>query len=123
MVVTPFTQKQRPSRGRLLDSALRTAIDYIDHHKYDSVEVAVRSLRRRCRGFTPRQYRTALRKAIHLLDNVEAVIAPFDPPYDTLRSWPGFPDATRALRERCPGFLMSTYRLAISWVLFWRHWK
>jgi hypothetical protein len=63
--------ERRPSRGQLLDAAFRTAVDHLDHLKYDSEAEAVRSLRRRCRGFTPRQYRNGLRKAIHLLGCVE----------------------------------------------------
>src|SRR5438067_1272455 len=103
--------ERRPSRGQLLDAAFRTAVDHLDHHKYDSETEAVRSLRRRCRGFTPRQYRNSLRKAIDLLGSVEEVIAPFDPPYDAGRAeggWTGFSDAARALRRRCPGFRLST---------------
>src|SRR3954447_26188019 len=90
-----------PSRGQLLDAAFRTAVDHLDHRKYDSEAAALRSLRRRCRGFTPTQYRNSLRKAIDLLGSVEDVIAPFDPPYDAQRPepvWAGFPEAVRALR-------------------------
>ena len=115
-----------PSRGQLLDAAFRTAVDHLDHRKYGSEEAALRSLRRRCRGFTPRQYRHSLLKAIELLDSVEDVIAPFDPPYDARRAergWADFPEAARALRRRFPGFRLSTCASAIGWVLFWRHWK
>ena len=118
--------ERRPSRGQLLDAAFRTAVDHLDHRQYDSEEAAVRSLRRRCRGFTPGQYRNGLRKAIDLLGSVEEVIAPFDPPYDARDAeggWAGFPEAARALRRRCPGFRLSTCGSAIGWVLFWRHWK
>src|SRR4051794_31434888 len=116
----------RPGRGQLLDAAFRTAVDHIDHHRYDSEEAALRSLRRRCRGFTTTQYRNALRKATDLLASVEEVIAPYGPPYDASRAaggWGGFPEATRALQRRCPGFRLSTCGSAIGWVLFWRHWK
>src|SRR5689334_13387325 len=97
-------ERTRPSRGALLDAAFRTAVDHVDHRKYESEAAAVRSLRRRCRGFTPGQYRNSLRKAIDLLGSVEEVIAPFDPPYDARRAegdWAGFPEAARALQRRC----------------------
>ena len=117
---------RRPSRGQLLDAAFRTAVDHIDHRKYDSEAAALKSLRRRCRGFTPTQYRNALRKATDLLGSVEEVIDPFDPPYDAggaEAGWAGFHDAARALRGRCPGFRLSTCGSAIGWILFWHHWK
>jgi hypothetical protein len=118
--------EKRPNRGQLLDAAFRTAVDHIDHHKYGSEADALNSLRRRCRGFTPTQYRNALRKATDLLGSVEEVIAPFDPPYDAGSAeggWSGFADAARALRSRCPGFRLSTCGSAIGWILFWHHWK
>jgi hypothetical protein len=118
--------ERRPSRGQLLDAAFRTAVDHLDHRKYDTEEAALRSLRRRCRGFTPRQYRNGFRKAIELLGSVEEVIAPFDPPYDARAAegvWTSFPEAVRALQRRCPGFRRSTCGSAIGWVLFWHHWK
>jgi hypothetical protein len=118
--------ERKPSRGQRLDAAFRTAVDYLDHRKYDSEAAALGSLRRRCPGFTPTQYRNSLRKALDLLGSVDEVIAPFGPPYDAPRAergWAGFPDAARALRRRCPGFRLSTCGSAIGWVLFWRHWK
>lgn len=118
--------ERKPGRGQLLDAAFRTAVDHLDHRKYNTETAAERSLRRRCRGFTPRQYRNSLRKAIGLLGSVEEVIAPFDPPYDARSAeggWAGFPDAARALQRRCPGFRLSTCGSAIGWVLFWHHWK
>src|SRR4051794_23357683 len=87
---------KRPNRGQLLDAAFRTAVDHIDHHKYGSEADALKSLRRRCRGFTPTQYRNALRKATDPLRSVEEGIAPFDPPYDVGSAeggWSGFADA------------------------------
>ncbi|HEU5118344.1 MAG TPA: hypothetical protein VFT74_17130 [Isosphaeraceae bacterium] len=119
-------EKTKPSRGELLDAAFRTAVDHVDHCKYQSEAEALRSLRRRCRGFSPTQYFNALRRAIELLGSVEEVIAPFQPPYDPREAedgWSGFPEAARALQRRCPGFRLSTCGSAIGWVLFWRHWK
>ena len=116
-----------PSRGDLLDAAFRTAVDYVDHRKYDTEAGALKSLRRRCRGFTARQYEGALRRAVRLLDSVEEVIAPFDPPYDGYQAiehgWPAGEEAARALHQRFHGFRLDTCRSAIGWVLFWRHWK
>jgi hypothetical protein len=89
--------EKRPNRGRLLDAAFRTADDHIDHRKYGSEAAALKSPRRRCRGFTPTQYRNALREATDLLGSVEEAIAPFDRPgrNGTARS--------TVRRRRCPG--------------------
>jgi hypothetical protein len=117
---------RKPSRGQLLDAAFRTAVDHVGYSKYESETGALKSLRRRCRGFTPMQYRNALLRAIELLGNVKEVIAPFDPPYDAVipdGGWSGFEGAARELQRRSPGFRISTCKSAIWWTLFWYHWK
>jgi hypothetical protein len=120
-------RKPEPSRGDLLDAAFRTAVDYVDHQKYGTESRALASLRRRCPGFTPAQYRNALALAMQLLESVEPVIEPFSPPYDNTPSaaqgWPRRVEAVHALKRRFPAFRLSTCASAILWVLFWRHWK
>lgn len=117
---------RKPSRGQLLDAAFRTAVDHVGYWKYESEADALRSLRRRCRGFTATQYRNALSKATVLLGSVEEVIASFDPPYDAVipdGGWSGFEAAARELQRQSPGFRISTSKSAIWWTLFWYHWK
>jgi hypothetical protein len=121
-------QKQpKRSRGDLLDAGLRAAVDYVDHHKYDTDSQALASLRRRCPGFSRTQYHNALVLAMQLLESVEPVIELFSPPYDNTASaaqgWPRRVEAVRALKRRFPAFRLSTCASAILWVLLWRHWK
>jgi hypothetical protein len=49
---------KKPSRVQLLDAAILTEVDHVDHLKYDSEE-ALKSLLRRYREFTRTQFRTA----------------------------------------------------------------
>src|SRR3712207_5326452 len=112
-----------PSRGELLDVAFDVARRYIEFGEYGSKERACEALRRRCRGFSARQYANALDKAIRLLEvAVEVVGERAETLWRRYRAQAlRFDDVTVEVKERCGGFRRSTYESAVGWVFFWRH--
>jgi len=116
------------SRGELLAAAWEVARHYRAHRGYGTEDKACRALRRRRAGFTSRQYLNAFRKGLALYDAAVDVVA-----RDVLalhrqtdvqaNRFPAFREQTAEVRPLCPGFQASTYRAALSWVLFWHHLK
>ena len=113
-----------PGRGALMVAACNTACDYVLYRKYDSADGAIKSLRRRCKGFTTDQYRRALDRAIEAWGVVGEVIAPFHPPGDVpgLIAWAETEAAAQALRRRCPAFRLATCREISRFHLYY-HWR
>jgi len=105
-------------------AACNTACDFVLYRKYDSADGAIKSLRRRCKGFTTEQYRQALDHAVEAWEMVGEVIAPFHPPASVpgLFAWAEAEAAARALRSRCPAFRLATCREIIGHRLdyYWR---
>ena len=120
----PTEQKQR--RGSLLHAAWEVARAYRAHAAYGSENKAYKALRRRCPAFTARQCENAFRKAIAFYDaSVEAVArdaaALWQETDAAANRFPDFRDLVNEMRLRFPGFRVSTYRSALSWVFLWYH--
>ncbi len=119
----------RPPRGQLLDAALEVARNLRDNGTYGSSEAkAAKALSRRCPGFSARQYENAVRKALSLYDTAIEVVAlnAMSLARQTnvaANQFPDFGNLAERVRERCPGFPLSTYEKALSWVFFWYHLK
>jgi hypothetical protein len=115
----------------LLDHAFITAIRFnCAYRGYENERKAIAAFRRRAPGFSPLQYANAFSKA---LDLYTAALKEVDHHLPTLRhKWAakgqtGLVYELRPfvgrLRRRAPGFLSSTYYLAINWIWFWHHLK
>lgn len=117
-----------PTRGELLEAAWAVAARYRAHGAYGSDGRACRALRRRCPGFTARQYHNAVRKAVGLYDVAVGLVARHAAALwrqtdVAANRFPDFRELTGTVRRRCPGFRVSTCRAALAWVFFWHHLK
>jgi hypothetical protein len=71
----PEAETASVSRGRLLDVASDVAWRFKAHHSYGGKDTtAIRAIRKKCPGFTPRQYANAFAKALDLYDAVEQLV-------------------------------------------------
>ena len=124
-------RKARPTRGKFLDHAFVVALRFkCGYRGYETERKAMAALRRRAPGFSPVRYSNAFTKALRLYTSTVSLI---DLHLPTLRrDWLAIQPAgevydlgplVRQLRRRAPGFLSSTYDLALNWVWYWHHLK
>lgn len=110
----------------MLGAAWEVAAYYRAHSAYGSEARACRALRRRCPGFTARQYQNAFRKGVALYDAAVRLVdrhaAALERQLDVAANRsPDFRDLAGKLRQRHPGFRVLTYRYALFWAFTWYH--
>jgi len=96
---------------------------YEEFGAYGSEKNALRALERRRGGFTARQYAAAFDKATRLLRTAKEIVGAnagkfWEQRGEQLLDFAEFDDE---LKEKCPGFRLSTYRGALAWVSYWHH--
>jgi hypothetical protein len=121
--------RRRQTRSELLDAAWEVAVYFRAHDAYGGSEHrACKALQRRGPGFTARQYESSFRNALALYDRAVELVA-----RDADALWretdvganrlPDFRTLVPEVRRSCPGFRVTTYRVALGWVFFWHHLK
>ena len=115
------------SRAQLLDLASAVAWNFKAYGSYEGKHAsAIRAIRKRCPGFTSRQYANAFAKALKLYDAVESLVREraqdlWDAHKSGDNSWPQFLDAD--LRSCFPGFRLSTFHSLVGIMFFYWHMK
>ena len=119
--------KPATSRGQFLQQAWEVAAYFLAHDAYGRNEAAAcRALKRRCPGFTKRQYQNAFRKGLALYEAATAAIEPRSG--ELMKQCKteevvDFREFFPQMRRACPGFSAATYASALWWILFWHHLK
>lgn len=90
---------------------------------YGTEAKAAKALRRRCPGFSVRQYANALRKADALHETVIAEVAArsrslLQQTDFAAKRFPDLSDLRQRVRDECPGFWWGTYQGAIWWIFY-----
>jgi len=116
------------SRSEFLDIAFDVARRLKDFDSYGgSKRNACKAIARRCDGLTSTQCEIALEKAILLYDTAEELVEKHkEKLWQTYNKPEGLSVGNilcAELKASCPGFKLSTYRSAISWLFFWHHLK
>ena len=115
----------RVSRGELLDFSADVAWRFRAYDGYGQNEsTAVRAIRKRCPGFTTRQYNNSFAKALELYDVIYHLVKDRSSEFwDAYRSgdeaWPRLLDDD--LRTQFPGFRLSTIRGLVGMTFYYWH--
>ena len=121
----PEAETASVSRGRLLDVVSDVAWRFKAHHSYGGKDTtAIRAIRKKCPGFTPRQYANAFAKALDLYDAVEQLVRErasdlWDAHNSGDESWPQLFD--RDLRSRFSAFRLSTFHSLVGMMFYYWH--
>lgn len=113
------------SRGELLDVAADVAWRFKAYRGYGGDEsTAIRAIRRKCPGFTARQYENALSKALDLYDAVELLVREraselWDAHNAGDESWSRQLDAD--LKSRFKGFRVATFHSLVGMMFYYWH--
>ena len=115
---------KRASRGQLLHKAYETAWQFKAYDAYGrDPATALRSLRRRCPGFSAVQYRNALDKAIELYDATHTLVRE-----DKERVWAVHEAGGQVHRlfdeelgARFPAFRKSTFHAIVGMTFYYWH--
>lgn len=113
------------SRGQLLDVASDVAWRFKAYGSYGGKDVtAIRAIRKKCPGFTSRQYANAFAKALELYDVVEKQVRErssdlWDAHNAGDESWQKLLDDD--LRSRFSGFRLSTFHSLVGMMFYYWH--
>jgi hypothetical protein len=113
------------SRGQLLDTATNVAWRFKAYDSYGGDEAtAIRAIRRKCPGFSSRQYANAFAGALQLYDAVDTQVRErasefWDAHNSGDDSWPRLLDCD--LRSHFPSFRLSTFRILVGMMFYYWH--
>ena len=113
--------------GELLDVATDVVWRFRAYDAYGGSEPkACQAIRKRCPGFSPRQYYNAFTKSLELYNVVERLVKEYSSKlwdiYKTDKDgWQNFFD--QELKARYPSFRLSTLRGMVSMMFFYWHLK
>lgn len=119
-----MTTTNRVSRGELLHVAYEVAWRFEAYDSYGRTPAtAVRALRRRCPGYTARQYQNAFQRARELYSTVcEFVRERSDDVWERYRAEEEiFALFDSELRARFPGFRKATFHQAVAMTFYYWH--
>ena len=112
-------------RGELLDVATDVAWRFVAYRGYGGDEsTAIRAIRRKCPGFTSRQYENALAKALGLYAAVERLVREraselWDAHNAGDESWPRQFDAD--LKTQFRSFRVATFHSLVGMMFYYWH--
>jgi hypothetical protein len=115
----------RVSRGQLLDFAADVAWRFKAYCAYGENEsTAIRAIRKKCPGFTSRQYENSFAKALELYDAANRLVADRSAEFwkehrSGNEKWPHLLDDD--LRKLFPGFRVSTIRSLVGMTFYYWH--
>lgn len=113
------------SRGQQLDFAADVAWRFKAYRAYGQKEsTAIRAIRKKCPGFTTRQYNNAFAKALELYDATNRLVADrsgeFWTEYESgNEQWPHLLDGD--IQKLFPGFRVSTIRGLVGMTFYYWH--